>query len=186
MTSVSKSSKIRPPWLYPQWHIIADCPPLEFQSRHHCDFRTELMAVSAILVFEFKTNKKFCLDSQLQTYQILTNNDQMVILCLSCFITTVQSVVTGPSEVGRGRLREAMASAQIFCLWIEAGTVAERYNLLLLAPLDFRTFGRLWYLLLNSVIWQIFVYNIVERFLTSLYIRCGHVVRDFESEAKTR
>ena len=48
--------------------------------------------------------------------QILTNDVQVLILCLSCFITTVQSVVTGPSEVERGRLREAMASAQIFCL----------------------------------------------------------------------
>ena len=34
--------------------------------------------------------KKLPLDSQLQTYQILTNDVQMPILCLSYFITIVQ------------------------------------------------------------------------------------------------
>ena len=29
------------------------------------------------------------LNTQLQTYQILTNNDQMLIVCLSYFVTTV-------------------------------------------------------------------------------------------------
>ena len=33
------------------------------------------------------------LNSQLQTYQILTNNDQMFLLCLSDFITTVHFYV---------------------------------------------------------------------------------------------
>ena len=32
---------------------------------------------------------KLALNSQLQAYQILTNDDQMLILCLSYFITTV-------------------------------------------------------------------------------------------------
>ena len=33
--------------------------------------------------------KKNALNSQLQPYQMLTNDDQMLILCLSYFITTV-------------------------------------------------------------------------------------------------
>jgi hypothetical protein len=32
------------------------------------------------------------LNSQLRTYQILTNDDQMLILCLSYFITTVPKI----------------------------------------------------------------------------------------------
>ena len=34
-------------------------------------------------------SKKLALDSSLQTYQILTNDDEMLILCLSYFSTTV-------------------------------------------------------------------------------------------------
>ena len=37
-------------------------------------------------------NKKLVLKSQLQTYQILTNDDQIFILCLSYFITTVMAI----------------------------------------------------------------------------------------------
>ena len=36
-----------------------------------------------------QNNKKLALNSQLQTYQILKNDDQIVILRLSYFITTV-------------------------------------------------------------------------------------------------
>jgi hypothetical protein len=36
-----------------------------------------------------KKENKLALNSQLQTYQIVTNDDQMLILCLSYFITTV-------------------------------------------------------------------------------------------------
>ena len=39
--------------------------------------------------YKLQTNKKLALNSQLQTYQILTNDDQMLILCLPYFITTV-------------------------------------------------------------------------------------------------
>ena len=39
--------------------------------------------------YKLQTNKKLTLNSQLQTYQILTNNDQMLILGLSYFITSV-------------------------------------------------------------------------------------------------
>ena len=39
--------------------------------------------------YKYHKNKKFTLNSQLQTYQILTNDDQMLILCLSYVITTV-------------------------------------------------------------------------------------------------
>ena len=42
--------------------------------------------------YKQQNNKKLTLNSQLQTYQILTNNDQMLILCLSYFITTVQKL----------------------------------------------------------------------------------------------
>ena len=35
-------------------------------------------------------NKKLALKSQLQAYQILTNDDQVLILCLSYLITTVK------------------------------------------------------------------------------------------------
>ena len=35
-------------------------------------------------------NKKLALDSRLEAYQILTNDDQMLIFCLSYFITTVK------------------------------------------------------------------------------------------------
>jgi hypothetical protein len=38
--------------------------------------------------YKHKKNKKLTLNSQLQTYQILTNDDQMLILRLSYFITT--------------------------------------------------------------------------------------------------
>ena len=37
-------------------------------------------------------DKKLSLNSQLQTYQILTNDDQMFILCLSYFVTAVLKV----------------------------------------------------------------------------------------------
>ena len=43
--------------------------------------------------------KKFSLNSQLQPYQILTNDDQMLIFCLSYFITTV----SGRCSLLRGR-----------------------------------------------------------------------------------
>ena len=36
-----------------------------------------------------KQNEKFDLNSRLQTYQILTNGDQMILLSLSYFITTL-------------------------------------------------------------------------------------------------
>ena len=39
-----------------------------------------------------KKNEKFILNSQLHTYQILTNNDQMLILCLSYFVTNVHTI----------------------------------------------------------------------------------------------
>ena len=39
--------------------------------------------------YKGQANKKLILNSQLQTHQILTNDDQMLILCLSYFITTV-------------------------------------------------------------------------------------------------
>ena len=39
--------------------------------------------------YKWQKMKKFALNSQLQPYQILTNDDQMLILCLSYFITTV-------------------------------------------------------------------------------------------------
>ena len=38
---------------------------------------------------KLQTNKKLALNSQLQTYKILKNDDRMLILCLSYFITTV-------------------------------------------------------------------------------------------------
>ena len=38
------------------------------------------------------TKKKFTLNLQLQTIQILTNDVQVLILCLSYFITTVKSI----------------------------------------------------------------------------------------------
>ena len=34
--------------------------------------------------------QKLAVSSQLQTYQILKNDDQMLILCLSYFITTLE------------------------------------------------------------------------------------------------
>ena len=37
-----------------------------------------------------KNIKKFALNAQLQSNQVLTNDDQMLILCLSYFITTVK------------------------------------------------------------------------------------------------
>ena len=39
--------------------------------------------------YKLQTNKKLTLNSQQQNYQILTNDDQMLILCSSYFITTV-------------------------------------------------------------------------------------------------
>ena len=39
--------------------------------------------------YQHQENKKLALDLQLQTYQILTIDDQMLILSLSYFITTV-------------------------------------------------------------------------------------------------
>ena len=41
--------------------------------------------------YKHQKNKKFTLNSLLQTCQILTNDDQMIILCLSYFITIVQA-----------------------------------------------------------------------------------------------
>ena len=46
--------------------------------------------------------KKLTLNSQLQTYQILTNDDQMFILCLSYFITTVPFIHLSKERVGPG------------------------------------------------------------------------------------
>ena len=41
-----------------------------------------------------KTKKeKLTLNSQLETYQILTNDDKMLILCLSYFITTLHKMI---------------------------------------------------------------------------------------------
>ena len=37
--------------------------------------------------YKHQNNEKLALYSQLQTYQILTNDDQMLILCPSYFIT---------------------------------------------------------------------------------------------------
>ena len=42
------------------------------------------------------------LTSQLQTYQILTNDDQMFILCLSYFVTTVPFIHLSKERVGPG------------------------------------------------------------------------------------
>ena len=39
--------------------------------------------------YKLQNNEKFALNSQLQTNQVLTNDDQMAILCLSYFLTTV-------------------------------------------------------------------------------------------------
>ena len=42
-----------------------------------------------VVQFKHQRNKKLALNSELQTYQILTNDDQMLNLCLSYFIATV-------------------------------------------------------------------------------------------------
>ena len=49
------------------------------------------LLLSSIFVFNFMSNLVKAVQLKLQTYQILTNDDQMLILCLSYFITTVQS-----------------------------------------------------------------------------------------------
>ena len=41
-------------------------------------------------LYKHQKHKKLALDLQLQTYQILTNNDHMLISFLSYFITTVR------------------------------------------------------------------------------------------------
>ena len=51
--------------------------------------RTSLVSQSNPKRYKHPKNKQFTLNSKLQTYQIWTNNDQMPILCLSYFITTV-------------------------------------------------------------------------------------------------
>ena len=48
---------------------------------------------------ETPKNKKFTLNSQLKTYQILSNRDQMLILRLSYFITTVSLSDSDHSEI---------------------------------------------------------------------------------------
>ena len=46
-------------------------------------------------MYKHQKSKKLALNLQLQTYQILTNDDQMLILCLSYFIATVQDLFWG-------------------------------------------------------------------------------------------
>ena len=48
---------------------------------------TPTVSRSKIQWYKLQKNKQLSLDSRLETYQILTNDDQMVILCLSYFIT---------------------------------------------------------------------------------------------------
>ena len=50
---------------------------------------TPIISRSKTKWYKHQKNQKLTLNSQLQTYQILTNDDQMLILCLSYFITTV-------------------------------------------------------------------------------------------------
>ena len=48
---------------------------------------TPIVSRSKTKWYKHQKNKKFTLNSQLQTNQILTNDDQMFILCLSYLIT---------------------------------------------------------------------------------------------------
>ena len=57
---------------------------------------SQILAIKSPIVSKSKSKgynpqkmKKFALNSQLQPYQMLTNDDQMLILCLYYFITTV-------------------------------------------------------------------------------------------------
>ena len=42
---------------------------------------------------ELNKHKQIALNSHLETYQILTNDDQMLIFCLSYFITTLEIIL---------------------------------------------------------------------------------------------
>ena len=53
-----------------------------------------------------KKRKKFPLNLQLQTIQILTNDVQMLILCLSYSITSVPTYVTYLFEPNRGAVMQ--------------------------------------------------------------------------------
>ena len=52
-------------------------------------FKSSCLRELKIKWYKHQKIKKFTLNSLLQAYQILTNNDQMIIFCLSYFITTV-------------------------------------------------------------------------------------------------
>ena len=54
-------------------------------------------------------NKKLALNSRLQPYQILKNDDQMLILCLSYFFTTVKKVVQAKTAMA-GTLQSILIS----------------------------------------------------------------------------
>ena len=77
--------------------------------------------------YEHKTNKIMNSNSQLKINQILTNNDQMLILCLSIFITTEQcsahqnsngqhtAVNIGPNQLWTFRThRNNVATSEIY------------------------------------------------------------------------
>ena len=63
------------------------------------------------MVYKHQNNKKLTLNSQLQTYQILTTDDQMTILCLSYFITTVTSSVPDKPDIVMLHLSHAFNEA---------------------------------------------------------------------------
>ena len=50
---------------------------------------TPIVSIAKSKWYDHQQNEKIVLNSPLQTYQILTNDDQILTLCLYYFITTV-------------------------------------------------------------------------------------------------
>ena len=71
--------------------------------------------------YKLQTNKKLALNSQLETYQILRNDDQMLIFCLSYFVTTEFSGTLGLeifhfyTRMATGQIREELHNICRIC-----------------------------------------------------------------------
>ena len=60
-------------------------------------------------------NKKLASNSQLQSYQILTNYDQMLILCFSYFISTVSKIMSCEESLSLTQILHLYTMVKVVC-----------------------------------------------------------------------
>ena len=110
--------------MYAMWNSAKKGQILKKLSRHGpAGTRTLYSPLSKSKRYEHQEILKFALNLQLQTVQILANYDQMIILCLSYFITTFHSLTHVTLIISYrllGNLRWRFNSNKICSKWCES------------------------------------------------------------------